>query len=289
MGRDDVLRRESHFQGAHGQRLFRRAWLPAQPERVLLLVHGYAEHSGRYEPMGSWFAGRDCAVHAYDHRGHGRSEGVRCHVSRFDEFLDDLDTMLGLLREEHAGLPLTLVGHSMGGLVVAAALCERNPPVQAAVTSGALLARSQGVSEARLRAARLLRHVAPRLALGAGLDPGGLSRDPEVVRRYLEDPLVHRKMTTSLAMELMGAVSRTARWPTRVRVPLLLLHGEADPLCPLEGSRAFHRGLRAEGSALRTYPQLRHEIFNEPEHEQIFEDLHEWLTTLPTASRSTSA
>lgn len=259
-------------------RLFRRAWLPAEPERAMLLVHGYAEHSGRYDHFGAWFAARDWAVHAYDHRGHGRSQGRRCHVDRFDELLDDLEAMLSALREEHPDVPVALVGHSMGGLVVASFLCERQPAVQAAATSGALLALPEELASWRLWLAQALRLLAPRLSLASGLDPEGLSRDVEVVRRYLGDPLVHRRMTAALAMELMDAVARTARWPVRVQVPLLLLHGEADPLCPVAGSRVFHAGLHVWGSGLRTYPQLRHEIFNEPEHEQVFEDLHDWLS-----------
>ena len=254
-----VRRVESSFPGSGGLRLFRRGWLPPHAERLLVVVHGFA-------------------VHAFDHRGHGRSEGVRCHVDRFDEFLDDLDVALARVREEHSGVPLVLLGHSMGGLVVAAHLAERSPSLHAAVTSGAALALSSDLSRLRVLAARALRRVAPRLRLESGLDPEGLSRDAEVVRRYVEDPLVHRSMTTSLATELLAALERTSAACDRVRVPWLLLHGEADPICPSSGSRAAHA--RAPGSALRTYPGLRHEILNEPEHEQVFDDVLEWLDGL---------
>jgi alpha-beta hydrolase superfamily lysophospholipase len=276
-----IRRTESHLRGGEGRGrsplLFRRAWLPPDPWAALLVVHGYAEHSGRYEDLGAWFAARGLAVHAYDHRGHGRSEGTRCHVDRFDELLDDADRMLERVRGEHPELPIALLGHSMGGLVVAAFLADRRPPVAAAVTSGAALAVGPGVSRARVAAARLVRRLAPRLALGSGLDPAGLSRDPEVVRRYVEDPLVYRTMTSSLAVELLAAIPRVAARAVEVQVPVLLLHGSEDPLCPIEGSRAFHGGVRVPGSAFRAYPGLRHEIFNEPEREQVFADLLAWL------------
>jgi alpha-beta hydrolase superfamily lysophospholipase len=268
---------ESHLDGTGGLRLFRRAWLPASPEGVLLVVHGYAEHSGRYDHLGSWFAARGFAVHAYDHRGHGRSEGPRGHVGRFDEFLDDLERVLLQVQREHPGLPVVLVGHSMGGLIVAALVSERHPPIRAAVTSGAALALSQEFSRARVLAARALRAVLPRLPIPGGIDPDGLSRDPEVVRRYVEDPLVHRRMTSSFLSELIAALERTSSQAARVNVPMLLLHGEDDPLCPLEGSRAFHAGLEAAPSALRTYPKLRHEIFNEPEQGQLFQEVLDWI------------
>src|SRR4029453_15625012 len=111
----------------------RRLWPRARPPPVLPLVHGYAEHSGRYEHFGAWFARRGLAVHGYDQRGHGRSEGPRCHVDRFGDYLDDLDRLLECVRAEHPGPPLVLVGHSMGGLVVASSLSDRRPPLAAAV------------------------------------------------------------------------------------------------------------------------------------------------------------
>jgi alpha-beta hydrolase superfamily lysophospholipase len=272
-----VRRTQSNFPAADGTRLFRRAWLPAQPRRVLVLVHGLAEHSGRYDHVGAWFSARDCAVHAYDHRGHGRSQGVRGHVGGFAELLDDLETFLGVVRREHPELPLVIVGHSMGGLVVGALLCERKPDVLGAVASAAPLELPSGVSGTRLRVVRALRRFAPRLRLANGVDPGTLSRDPEVVRAYLDDPFVYRRITVSFASELMEAIVRTAGAAMQVRVPMLLLHGEADRLCPARGSRGFHGQLRGAGHRLRLYPQLRHEIFNEPEQEQVFEDVLAWL------------
>jgi alpha-beta hydrolase superfamily lysophospholipase len=138
-------------------------------------VHGYAEHSGRYEEMASWLAGRGCAVHAYDHRGHGRSEGARCHVERFDEFLADLGVVLDAVRSEQPELPISLVGHSMGGLVTLAFLATRKPRLASAITSGAALSLG-AVSPLRVALARTVRRLLPRLAIGSGLDPEGLSR-----------------------------------------------------------------------------------------------------------------
>jgi alpha-beta hydrolase superfamily lysophospholipase len=244
---------------------------------VLVLVHGLAEHSDRYDHVGAWFSARDCAVHAYDQRGHGHSDGPRGHLGTFSELLDDLECFLDLVRREHPELPLSLVGHSMGGLVVAALLCERKPDVLAAVTSGAPLQLPERFSWLRARGVRVLRRLSPELRIQAGLDPATLSRDPDVVRGYLEDPLVFRRITVSLAGELLDALARTSGSGLQVQVPMLLLHGEADRLCPPRGSRAFHGQLRGAGHRLRLYPQLRHEIFNEPEQEQVFEDVLAWL------------
>jgi acylglycerol lipase len=246
----------------------------------LLLVHGLAEHSGRYEHVGAWFAARGCAVHAYDQQGHGRSAGIRGHVRRFSDYLDDLEAMLRFVRERHPGLPIVLVGHSMGGLVVAAFARERGPEVAGIVTSGAALRLADAVSGAKVFAVRVLARLLPRMRFDTQLDPAGLSRVSEVVRAYVDDPLVFRKITMSLAKELFGAIRRTAEGARDVRLPALLLHGEADPICPAEASRRFFAQLGAAEKQLRIYSGLLHEIFNEPERESVFEDVFDWACGL---------
>jgi acylglycerol lipase len=272
-----VRRSQDWFQVADGTRLLRRVWVPPQPRRALVLVHGFAEHSGRYDHVGAWFSSRDCAVHAYDQRGHGRSDGPRGHVESFSQLLDDLSAFLDLVRTEHPELPLVLLGHSMGGLVVAALLVERKPDLVGAVLTGPPLELGPGVSRLRLRTAGLLRRIAPRLRLGAGIDADDLSRDPAVTREYERDPLVFHRATASLGAELLRTVARTSGAGMQVQVPLLVLHGEGDRICPPRGSRAFHAQLRGPGHRLRVYPKLRHEILNEPEQEQVFEDVLDWM------------
>ena len=282
----DIRAMEGSFEGGGGRLLCRRSWLPANPARLLVVIHGFAEHSGRYEAFGSWFSRRGCAVHAYDQQGHGRSEGRRNHVRSFGDFLDDLAGFLELTRSEHPELPCTLVGHSMGGLI-AAAFARSGPRGTAGreglvgvVTSGAALSLGSALSQSRVLAARGLRRVAPWLTLDAGLSSEALSRDPEVVRRYVEDPLVGTRTTTSLAVEMMDAANRTAAGGGDVALPMLLLHGGADTLCAPAGSQTFFESLGeqvAARSALRIYPGLRHEIFNEPEQDEIFSDVLEWI------------
>jgi len=272
-----IRRSENRVDGARGDRLFCREWLPENPERVLLLVHGMGEHSGRYEHFGAWFAARGCSVHAYDHLGHGRSAGLPGHVRRFDDYLDDLEGILADVRRRHPQLPVFVVGHSMGGLIVAAFARERRPQLAGAVTSAAALDLGEGVSGATLVAARILSRLVPRLRLSTELDPAGLSRDQEVVDAYVADPLVFRRVTASMANELFGAIRRTRAGGAEVQLPMLMLHGEADPICPVAGTREFFEQLPLDDKAVQTYPGLLHEIFNEPEHEQVFEDLLAWL------------
>jgi acylglycerol lipase len=264
-----IRRYELPSRGASGEPLFRRGWIPERARASVLIVHGFAEHSGRYEHVGKFLAERGFAVHAYDHRGHGRSAGRRCHVDRFDEYLDDLAIVLEQIRTDRPDDPAFLVGHSMGGLVTATFVRERKPDVSGVVLSGAALALPEGNS--RIRIARLMRAILPRLRLDAGLDVQGLSTDPRVIEAYLADPLVERKMTASLAAELLGAVERTGPNGSDVVLPLLVLHGADDPICPPAGSEQFAAAARA-GRFVR-YAGLRHEIFNEPSHRDVLADV----------------
>ena len=272
-----LRRSESSFAAPDGLTLFRRSWLPDDPRRVLLVVHGFGEHSGRYDDLAVWFAARGCAVHAYDQRGHGRSAGPRTHVDRFEQFLDDLAAFHALVREEQPTTPILLVAHSMGGLIGLTYLALRKPLLSGALVSGPALAPDRAVAPTKVMLARLLRRIAPRLAMKAGLDANGLSRDPEVVRRYLADPLVIRTMTASLAAEMMGAAAALRGRAAQIGTPVLLMHGAQDPLCPVAASEAFAAALTSAGSAFRSYPTLRHEIFNEPERETVYADAWRWI------------
>jgi len=278
-----IRRRESRVALSDAGERHRYAWLPADPARAMILVHGYAEHAGRYDEMAMYFAAAGFAVHAYDQAGHGRTPGPRGHVDRFERLIDELAGFVERVGRDHPGLPITLVGHSMGGLVTAATAAFRQPAVDRIVLSGALLDLEGNASadrSIRLFMARLLSLVAPRLGLSTGLDPQGLSRDPEVVRRYGEDPLVKDRMTARFAAGLFDMVARVRDAADRVERPILILHGEADPICPAEGSRRFHAGLSPEvarQSRLSVYPGLRHEIFNEPERMRIFGEVLDWV------------
>jgi len=168
----------------------------------------------------------------------------------------------------------------MGGLIVSSFAVLREPDVDCIVLSGPALAIGKDVSPLKMKLARLIRRVWPTLAMEAGLDVNGLSRDPEVVRRYQADPLVHGTATAAFGASMTETIEATQLGPSRVKRPVLLLHGADDPLCDPDGSRRFFEGLEAgevAGHAIHVYPNLRHEIFNEPEREQVYQDMHDWI------------
>jgi len=197
-----------------------------------------------------------------------------------DEYVDDAMTLIELVAAERAPDFHVLIGHSMGGLVVARALISRAPSVTCAVLSGAALAVSPAFSPIKQWLARALACIAPTLELDSGLPAEGLSRDPEVVRRYESDPLVCTRMTASLAASMLAAQRRVAGGGSLVRVPLLGLHGGSDPICPPAGTQHFMEDVAIESSVSRVYPELRHEIFNEPERAAVWQDVLDFATRI---------
>jgi len=281
-----TLRRlESVFRGADGVQLARRSWIPDEADHQLFLVHGFGEHSARYDAMGEWFAVRGWSVYAYDHRGHGRSAGHRNFVRGFDEYVADLAVFIsGCERGDHAGVRLA-VGHSMGGLILARGLVEGRLDCDAAVLSGAALEVSPDLSRPKQALARVLSRFLPKLRTDPGFTAEDLSRDPEVVRRYEADPLVDTGMTLALASAMLRAQEVTLCEGGRVTTPLLGLHGADDPICPATGTERFMAAVPNPVSGCTIYPGLLHEIFNEPEREQVWQDILAFVDRVRGARR----
>ena len=266
-----------HFAGRGGLALRYRSWIPDDARRTLAIVHGLAEHSQRYDHVARYFARSGYAVHSFDQRGHGESEGPRMYTPDFPTLLDDIELFLEHIGRVGAPGPLHLLGHSMGGLEVATLLVERGPDVAAAVLSGPALASSPALGRATSVLVGLLSRVAPRLRVPASLDPEGLSRDPEVVSAYMADPLVDKRYSARLVAALIAAIAAIEGRGGDVGVPLLIVHGAADPICPIEGSLRFAADLRPPGSEHHPYAELRHEVLNEPEREVVLADIAQWL------------
>ncbi len=272
-----IRRVESTFTGASGHGLFRRAWIAEAPRRAFVLTHGYAEHSGRYEHVGSWLAARGSAVHAFDHQGHGQSDGKRGHAASLDALVDDLDLAVEHARAEHPELPLYVLGHSMGGLVALAHAALRRPRLDGVVSSAAALVIDPPPNALERLGLRLLRPLLPKLSLPREIDDAALSRDPEVGRAYRADPLVFQTMTLGLAGAIYYGGQQTLAAASQTQVPALLLHGADDPIASPTGSSRFAAALSSPDSELRVIPGLRHEILNEPEWETVLGDILDWI------------
>jgi alpha-beta hydrolase superfamily lysophospholipase len=267
------------FETAAGQQLFERHWLPeGQPRAHLVIVHGYAEHSGRYEHVAAYMTARGFAVHALDLRGHGQSGGERVLVRSFEEFLDDVDAFLDRVRAQSGARPIFLLGHSMGGTIVALATATRRPDVRGVLLSGALLWAGGGWWQSlMLRVMSLLGRLFPRLRLRE-LAAETVSRDPAVVAKYDSDPLNYRgKIPAGTAGAMAGAVRGIERNKASIASPLLIMHGTADALTDPEGSRRLHERAGSADKSLKLYEGLFHEILNEPEQRQVMDDIAAWM------------
>lgn len=247
--------------------------LPARA--VVVLVHGIGEHAGRYRHVAERLNGWGFAVRAADHYGHGASSGTRGGLPSVMRLVDDLALVVDDTRRAHPGLPLVLLGHSLGGLVAASFVARAVRKVDALVLSSPGLDPGLGVLQKLLIA--LLSRVAPDLRVGNGLDDNYLSHDPAVVQAYRDDALCHDRIGARLARFLAdeGALVQAAapQW----RVPTLLIYAGDDRLVKPAASRAFAAAAPASVLSASCFPALYHEIFNERDATPVFETLGRWL------------
>lgn len=269
-----------------GLTLFTRRWWPdRRPRALVLLVHGINEHSGRYAYFASHLMANGLAVLSYDHRGHGQSEGERAYVESFAHYVADLGLACDRAREAAAGLPVFLMGHSLGGLVAAAHVVEERPSDLAGlVLSSAALLIPPGLSPFLQRIAGTVSRFAPRLP-AQRLNRLHLSRDPRVVEAYQADPLVVQSgVRARVGHGILEATRHVQQHPEAFTMPLYLFHGTADQITDPDGSRWLYDAAPAADRTLRLYDGFYHETLNEPEREQVLADLTAWLLEHAPAS-----
>jgi acylglycerol lipase len=265
------------FVGVRGLRIQYRTWLPAvQPTGVVVIAHGFAEHGGRYKRVATRLVADGLAVRAPDHRGHGLSEGKRTSLVRFDDYVDDLTTVVEQAREEWASRRVILIGHSMGGLIALRLAVRASVPIDGLVVS-APAACPRDVSRLTLTVGRALSRLAPNTGV-LRLPLNRISRDPAVVDAYNHDPLVFRTpIRARLGAEMLTAMDRVDAGLPGLRMPLLVMQGTADGLVdPGCGPHVYKRAGSAD-KTLKMYDGLWHEIFNEPERDHVLDDLAAWV------------
>jgi acylglycerol lipase len=271
---------EGTFTSFDGLTIYHQSWLPeGNPTSVIMLVHGLGEHSGRYAHVADRLTAAGHAVHALDLRGHGKSSGKRTFVKNYGEFMSDLVQFRALVESEHPGTPLVVLGHSMGGNLAMGHVLDHQDGVAGLVLSGALLKTDDQLSSTQMKIYSLVAKVAPGMR-PRGIDTNAISRDPEVVAAYHADPLVFTgKISAGLGAALFGAIdSFPSRYPS-LTLPILVMHGTADRLTSIAGSKALAAGATNATVTSHFYEGLYHEIFNEPEQQQVLDDLISWLAT----------
>lgn len=272
-------RTERSFDGHGGVRIVYDVWTPeTAPRAVLVLSHGLGEYARRYDHVAQRFGEAGLVTYALDHRGHGRSGGKRVLVRDIHEYTADVDTLVGIATREHHGLKCIVAGHSMGGGIVFAYGVERPDNYDLMVLSGPAVAAQDQVSPLLALAAKVLGAVVPGLP-AQELDVDAISRDPAVVAAYKEDPLVyHGKVPAGIGRALLLVGETMPQRAPALTAPLLVVHGEQDRLISVAGSRRLVQCVGSADVELKIYPGLYHEVFNEPEREQVLDDVVSWIT-----------
>ena len=263
---------EGTFPIARRKALFYQAWLPEErPKGVIVLVHGLADHSGRYSNVVNYLLPKGFALWSYDQRGHGKSPGARCYFNRFTDLTSDLDKFVALVKEQNPDLPLFIIGHSVGALESTAFVADHPQSVTGLALSGLT------VPKLMLSLAGVLSVLLPRLGVQQ-LDCGQISRDPAVVDAYIKDPLVFAgKIPARTGAELIATMAAMQAKLPCVRLPVILLHGSADRIARPSGSQLTFDTIASTDKELHLFPGCYHEIFNEPCHEFVLGVLSRWL------------
>jgi len=273
-----TTRSERSFDGVGGTPIVYDVWVPnTDPTGVVVLAHGFGEHARRYDHVAQRFGEAGLITFALDHRGHGRSGGKRVYVRSMSEYTDDFHHLVGLATAEYPDLKRVVLGHSMGGAIVFAYGVEHPDDYHLMVLSGpAVDARSQ-VPTWLAMLADVLGAIAPGLQV-QDLPADAVSRDPAVVAAYENDPLVHHgKVPAGVGKALIGVGETMPRRAAAISAPLLVVHGEQDKLIPVEGSHKLVECVGSTDVALKVYPGLYHEVFNEPERAVVLDDVVSWI------------
>ena len=262
---------------ADGMSLSARAWMPETPRAIVALVHGIAEHSGRYAFLAERANQNELGVVSVDLRGHGRSPGERSYVERFDDYLLDVDALLAKARELAAGRPVFLMGHSMGGAIALRWVAQRRQSVAGLILSSAALKIGGDVPRLLVALAPLLSRWLPHLR-GKRFDPAVISRDPAAVAAYVNDPLVSLEAPPArTGAELLQAMVANHAAAAGLTLPVYLFHGDADRLTDPAGSREIHDLWGGQDRTLRLWPGSRHETLNDLDREAVAAELFEWV------------
>lgn len=273
-----TTRTERTFDGVGGVRIVYDVWTPdSAPRAVVVLSHGLGEHARRYDHVAQRFGADGLVTYALDHRGHGRSGGKRVLLRDISEYTGDFATLVGIATKEHPGCKCIVLGHSMGGGIVFAYGVERPDDYDLMVLSGPAVAAQAAVSPLLAFVAKTLGAIVPGLPLQE-LDVNAISRDPAVVTAYNSDPLVHHgKVPAGIARALLLVGETMPQRAPALTAPLLVVHGSEDRLIPVEGSHRLVDDVGSSDVELKVYPGLYHEVFNEPEQDQVLDDVVSWI------------
>jgi acylglycerol lipase len=269
---------EGNFKSVRNADIYYQAWLPdGDVKAVLFVVHGLGEHSGRYMNHVNRFVPLGYAVYGLDHLGHGKSDGEREVIERFEDYTDTLTTYYQMVKGWQPGKPIFILGHSMGGLITSTYLLDHQADFKGAIISAPAIKVGEGISSMTITMGKVLSRIAPKTGVLA-LDATAISHDPEVVKAYADDPLVfHGKTPARLAAEMLKTMMHVTAETGKIILPFIVIQGGEDKLVDPSGAQMLYDKAGSKDKTLKIYKGLYHEVHNEPEREVMFKDVESWL------------
>lgn len=270
---------EGTFKGFDAITLQYQAWRPdGAPRAVLLIVHGFGEHIGRYNNVVDGLVPRGYAVWGFDQRGHGRSEGRRGHISAWRDYREDLANFVRFVSAHEKTPNLFMLGHSLGSLIAQDYLLHYPEGLRGCILSGILFEPVGAAKPALVAAAKLLSRILPTFPLDLRLETSALSRIKDVVQAYEHDPLVHHKATPRFGTESLKTIEWVKTHSPEWNVPVLILHGDSDRINAPHGSHVFYDLVRIPEKEMRLYPGGYHESHNDLDYPRVVRDMDTWMS-----------
>jgi len=261
---------------ADNSKMFAQKWMPDKGTKAsIILIHGFGEHSSRYEHMAEFYCQHNIQVLTFDLRGHGRSAGPRGHIPTQTTFGDDLNDFLKNVKDSLSDKPVFLYGHSMGGMIVLAYILKFKPTFTGVITTAPLIDTATPLSESTVKLARVMNKIAPKFAMDSGLDRSGLSRDTKIVDAYNADPYIFGKASTRLGVFLADTKVFIQEHASEFNLPLLTMVGTDDRIVSKKEIDLFMKS--NPKATYKVWDGFYHELHNEPGKEEVFEFTLDWI------------
>lgn len=269
--------KERNFHTKDGISIFFRTAIPENVAASLILLHGYAEHSGRYLHAINYFAERNIAVFAPDERGHGRTARLLGDIESFKFVMEDIAIIHKQIKERYPTRPVFLYGHSMGGLLAVLYAEKSEKDLKGLILSGASMILPDNVSPFLIKVARFIAKIMPKLPVQQ-FEYSGCSRDPKVIDAIREDPLYYKGKTRArTGNEIIQGIKEALANLKNITIPILICHGGADPIINPDASKNIYKNVGSEDKELKIFDGLYHEIHNEPEKTEVLKYLGDWI------------
>lgn len=256
--------------------IYAKEWKVKNPRAVICIVHGLGEHCNRYNHLAAYFAAQHMALLAYDRRGHGKSEGKRGRTRSYNDFLDEVAELLSHTIDRYEETPIFLYGHSMGGNIAMNYALRRHPTIKGLIATGPWIKLPEEPSYLLVMVATVLNKLTGGFAQSNGLDAKVISKDPAVVKRYVDDPLVHDRIGSKAGIETHKAGQWLFNYRGTTKIPMLLMHASEDKATSPEGTRHFVANVDGDITH-KEWEGMYHEIHNEPDQLEVFKYTLDWI------------